>query len=511
MSKKQQHVEVEFIDINVVKQSETNPRKEFNQEALQELADSIKKIGLIQPITVSKVGDDYCVICGERRLRAAKLAGLEMITAIVHENLEGDVILEMQIIENMQRKNINPMEESDAFQVLVKRGISTPEMIADKLGTSTKYVYDRLKLQDAIKEVQDLVREGKVSITLAKQFTKLPKSDQKTVFEDVEIDETTTPKDIRDAINGLFQLKLEDAPFDKSDKNLVKKAGACEKCDKRTGCRTLLFDDISQEDICLDEKCYNSKVEAHINSLKEKLEKEGYTVKLISLKYGSDREDVLVASDWSNSEYEETGVKGIIVEIGFYRSNRKIGEVLDISFESEEPESDDDLEDEDSVNIGSPSNAISKSTVDIEDIFSKKLVEMVSMLFKVNAKKLFTFDIQKYFIEEAIGYITSIDEELVKQIFELLELVYDEDVDLNKTLFTDFMNKCSYARVEEVFVLVKAFQSIDHHASNVYDTDIADLKEEIGMLGINIDQVVADIEEEAGDILYQREEVEETE
>ena len=151
MSKKQQHVEVEILDINVVKQSETNPRKEFNQEALQELAESIKKIGLIQPITVSKVGDDYCVICGERRLRAAKLAGLETITAIVHENLEEDVILEMQIIENMQRKNINPMEESDAFQVLVKRGISTPEMIADKLGTSTKYVYDRLKLQEAIK------------------------------------------------------------------------------------------------------------------------------------------------------------------------------------------------------------------------------------------------------------------------------------------------------------------------------------------------------------------------
>lgn len=165
------------ISIKDLKPSQLNPRKHFNEGKLLELAASIKEKGVLQPIVVRPSNGKYEIVCGERRWRAASAAGVEKIPAVVRE-LDDQETLELQMIENLQRDDMHPMEEAEGYFALSRRPGYDAAKIAEKIGRSEKYVYDRLKLLSLIKPAQKLFWEDKFTAGHAILLARLSPSEQ---------------------------------------------------------------------------------------------------------------------------------------------------------------------------------------------------------------------------------------------------------------------------------------------------------------------------------------------
>ena len=158
---------VQVEDIYTVEPDREQPRKNFDPEKLQELSDSIRQYGVLQPLLVQKEKDYYKIIAGERRWRAARLAGLTEIPIIVKEFTPQDSMA-VSLIENLQRQNLNPMEESMAYQKLLTEFSMTQEQVAEKLGKSRSAVANSLRLQNLPPAVQKSISEGMISMGHAK-------------------------------------------------------------------------------------------------------------------------------------------------------------------------------------------------------------------------------------------------------------------------------------------------------------------------------------------------------
>ena len=153
---------VQIVDIYMVEPDRNQPRKTFDAEKLQELADSVKQYGVLQPLLVQKEPDYYRIIAGERRWRAARLAGLTEIPIIV-KNFSAQDSMAVALIENLQRQNLNPMEESMAYQKLLTEFSLTQEQVAAKLGKSRSAIANSLRLQNLAEPVQKSLSEGLIS------------------------------------------------------------------------------------------------------------------------------------------------------------------------------------------------------------------------------------------------------------------------------------------------------------------------------------------------------------
>ena len=165
------------LKITEVEPNRDQPRKRFDQEALEELAQSIKEYGLIQPIVVSKKDGYYSIVAGERRWRASKIAGLTEIPAIIREDDER-VNTEISLIENMQREDLNPYEKALGIRTLIDNYGLSQEIVAKKLGKSRSTVanWDRdLNLEPRVLE---MVKEGKISEGYCKALLMLPPEKQ---------------------------------------------------------------------------------------------------------------------------------------------------------------------------------------------------------------------------------------------------------------------------------------------------------------------------------------------
>lgn len=151
------------IDVNLVDPNPFQPRKSFNDEELVELAETIEKHGLIQPIAVRKVGDRYQIISGERRTRATKLAGLATIKAQVYENLDDKVMGEWALIENIQRVDLNPVEIAQSYQQLIELHGYTHDDLAKTVGKSRSAITNALRLLKLPVQVLAWIQEGKIA------------------------------------------------------------------------------------------------------------------------------------------------------------------------------------------------------------------------------------------------------------------------------------------------------------------------------------------------------------
>ncbi len=149
--------DVYLIDTNV-----DQPRKNFDGERLRELAASIERHGMVQPIIVRKVGERYSIVAGERRYRAARLAGIPRVPVIVKEFDEAEVH-EVALVENLQRENLNPMEEASAIRFLMQQHDLTQEEVSQRLGKSRPVIANSLRLLNLPEDVQRLVRDGELS------------------------------------------------------------------------------------------------------------------------------------------------------------------------------------------------------------------------------------------------------------------------------------------------------------------------------------------------------------
>lgn len=151
------------LPISQIESCQNQPRKSFDREKLEELAESIRQHGVIQPLTVRKLASGYYqIIAGERRWRAARLAGLEDIPAIIIE-ADDQKAMELAMIENLQREDLNPMEEAQGFRTLVEDYGLTQEQAALSVGRSRSAVANSMRLLDLASSIQKLIADGKIS------------------------------------------------------------------------------------------------------------------------------------------------------------------------------------------------------------------------------------------------------------------------------------------------------------------------------------------------------------
>ena len=155
--------QVEKIPLQKLVANPFQPRKLFDEETIGELAQSIREHGIIQPIVVRKKGKKYEIVVGERRFRAAKMAQLEEIPAIVKDMTEGQM-MELAILENLQREDLTPIEEAEAYQSLIEKLNFTQEDLANRLGKSRPHITNTIRLLQLPEEVRAMVNEGSLSM-----------------------------------------------------------------------------------------------------------------------------------------------------------------------------------------------------------------------------------------------------------------------------------------------------------------------------------------------------------
>ena len=174
------------LPLSQIESCQSQPRKNFDQEKLEELADSIRQHGLIQPLTVRKLSSGYYqIIAGERRWRAARLAGLDEVPAVIIE-ADDQKAMELAMIENLQREDLNPMEEAAGFQSLMENYHMTQEEAAQRVGKSRSAVANALRLLDLHFSIQRLVESGQISAGHAKAILPLSPTQRVRAVKEIE-------------------------------------------------------------------------------------------------------------------------------------------------------------------------------------------------------------------------------------------------------------------------------------------------------------------------------------
>ncbi|MEK6530992.1 MAG: ParB/RepB/Spo0J family partition protein [Deltaproteobacteria bacterium] len=259
----------ETIEVKSLVPSENNYRRSFDAGALEELTASIKAKGVLQPILVRPLNGwhkgKYEIVAGHRRFHAAREAGLKDMPAMV-KALSDEEALEVQVIENSQREDPNPIDEAYGFKKLLEMGRYTPETLAEKIDHSVAYVLGRVRLAELDKTVQDKVASGELSFGHALLFTRLRRAaDQKKFLKEIA-DEDLSVAEAKRRL-GDYTLNLSNAAFD---------TAKCETCQSRSRNQAVLFPDLSKTDECADMECFQTKIKAHWLGLLKTKQTEGF-------------------------------------------------------------------------------------------------------------------------------------------------------------------------------------------------------------------------------------------
>ncbi len=188
---------IEEIEISKIVPNPYQPRTVFDETKLSELADSIKEHGIIQPIVVSKSGGQYQIIAGERRFQAAKIAGLSVVPVILRETNDQQK-LELAIIENIQRQDLNPIEEAKSYLKLTNEFALTQEETAKKLGKNRSSVANKVRLLNLPIEIQKALIEGKITEGHCKLLLAIPNPEKQRAFYELIIKNGLTVRQTED-------------------------------------------------------------------------------------------------------------------------------------------------------------------------------------------------------------------------------------------------------------------------------------------------------------------------
>lgn len=275
----------------LIDESKLNPRREFDAAKLAELAASVAERGVLEPLLVRPVGERYEVIAGARRLRASKAAGLKSVPCMVREASDAE-LLELALLENVVRADINALEEGEAYAALVKQHGYTADSIAEKTGKSRTVVYSRMKLAQLQGRARDLVLKEGLNASIGELLSRLPTlAAQEEAVTRLEEEfgydlrdgyDTKAPldwsrlsyRDAKQLLDDELKLEVKDAPFDTKDTTLFSVAGACTTCPKRTSQDKALFPDV-KADTCLDSACWATKKSTALARLQADLKDKG--------------------------------------------------------------------------------------------------------------------------------------------------------------------------------------------------------------------------------------------
>jgi ParB/RepB/Spo0J family partition protein len=303
------NAKLEVISVDKISISTTNPRKSIELKALKELSESIKEHGILQPILVRPYIDekstwetDYQLVCGERRYRAALEAGLEEVPCNIRV-LTDEEAFELQIIENLERKDVHPLDEADAFKRMLDSGKYSMFDIAAKMAKTESFIAQRLKLVDLIYEVRADFLAGHLGIGHAILIARCDAIKQMDIYDEAKpwngkgLPDYGTVSGLKDTIEKDSYL-ISEAKFNTEDAELVKGCGACSVCPKRSGVNPVLFEDMA-EDRCFDEKCFDEKAEAHLIKEVARIINNGEDIVLVA-GWGSTNEMVVQMSKQFN-------------------------------------------------------------------------------------------------------------------------------------------------------------------------------------------------------------------
>lgn len=243
-------------------------------------------VSCVVQLVVRKTGfkdGTFEIVCGARRHQAAKIAGLKTVPVLVRE-LDDKAALEVQVIENLQREDVHPLEEAEGYEALMKKhGYKRVEDIAVKVGKSTAYVYGRIKLCDLTPENRKRFYAGKFLPSAALLVARVPKHLQDKAGREIGggdnygSKEPLTYGEVRNYIKNNLMLEIKNAPFSPNAGDLGGKP-ACKDCPKRTSNEKLLFPDMIKDDRCTDPNCWEIKKAAHFERIKLNAIKEGKTI-----------------------------------------------------------------------------------------------------------------------------------------------------------------------------------------------------------------------------------------
>jgi ParB family chromosome partitioning protein len=205
------------VKITMVEPNREQPRKNFDEDALQELADSIKQFGLLQPILVQDRKTYYEIIAGERRWRAAKLAGLKEVPVIIRDYTEQEIV-EISLIENIQREDLNPIEEAQAYKKLLTEFNLKQDEVAERVSKSRTAVTNSMRLLKLCDEVQQMIIDDMISTGHARALISIEDPEQQYTIAQKVFDEKLSVRDVEKLVKNLNKPEKEkkEATEDKS-------------------------------------------------------------------------------------------------------------------------------------------------------------------------------------------------------------------------------------------------------------------------------------------------------
>ena len=205
-----------FINISLVEPNRDQPRKEFDKESLSELANSIKQYGILQPIIVQKNGDMYEIIAGERRWRAAKEAGLTEVPVIVRD-YDKQKVMEISIIENIQREDLNPIEEAMAYQSLMEEYGLKHDELAEKVSKNRSTITNSMRLLKLSKNIQQMLIDGRISTGHAKVLLSVEDINEQEKIAQELIDKSLSVRELEKLVKKYTKPRKK--KDDKDDKD----------------------------------------------------------------------------------------------------------------------------------------------------------------------------------------------------------------------------------------------------------------------------------------------------
>lgn len=260
--------QVTEIKLEDLKVSELNPRKFIDKDKIDELAESIKEVGIINPITVRKVGLHYEIVCGERRFQASKVALKDTIPAII-KVIDDKNVIEIQIIENLQREDMDPIDEAEGFKAAIEKFGYTQADLASKVGKSLSTIKDRLRLLGLSAEIKNAISKCIIVAGHGVVLSRInDKEERAELFNEIKYEKMS----VRVAENSLNYLgaDFENVAFDKRE---------CKTCEYNGNMQGKLFDsDTHLKGKCLNTLCFIKKVNEATKSQIKTLKKEGTTV-----------------------------------------------------------------------------------------------------------------------------------------------------------------------------------------------------------------------------------------
>lgn len=220
MEENKEKEKIYYIPIEDIIPNRFQPRLAFDEKELNELANSIIKYGVIQPIVLRNIGDKYEIIAGERRYKASCLAGLKKVPAIIN-NTDDNTSAEIALLENLQRKNLSVIEEAQSYKKLMDRGF-TQEEIASKLGISQSSIANKMRLLNLPKDVQNALLYNKISERHARSLLSLPDADMQRNLLNKIISEKLTVKQTEEEISAILNRNKEQEPLPEDIQRFLK-------------------------------------------------------------------------------------------------------------------------------------------------------------------------------------------------------------------------------------------------------------------------------------------------